>query len=406
MKTEILGENLSRAVKIIKTGGIVAVPTETVYGLAASGLSARAVKRIYAVKGRPEIKPLSLMVADKSALERWGVDVPPDALALAGRFWPGPLTIVVKARPKIPAIVRAGGSTVGLRCPNHPLTLALLKACKLPLAAPSANPSGEKSPKTAGEVLGYFEGKIEAVIDGGACELGTESTIIDMSGVPYRILRQGALAEREILKELRKKLRVIGLTGTTGSGKSTALAILRDMGAEILDCDQVYWSLTRESAPMRGELTARFGDLYSEGELDRKALGRMVFQNPAALGDLNAITHKYVFERVQEKLKEWTLSGVRLAVVDAVALVESGLGDLCDETVAVTAPEALRIARIMERDGISEDYASMRVRAQKSDEWFEKNCGHSLRNEGDLAHFTDAAKALFTKLMRGEGNHD
>ena len=163
---------------------------------------------------------------------------------LAKRFWPGPLTIVLPARQEIPKVVLAGGITVGLRCPDHPLTLELLRKCGLPLAAPSANPSGAPSPKTAAEVLGYFEGKIEAVIDGGACGIGLESTIIDLTHAPYRILRQGALPERDIAAALAENMHIIGLTGGTGTGKTTALNVLSEMGALCLACDEVYHELT------------------------------------------------------------------------------------------------------------------------------------------------------------------
>ena len=172
MKTAVLREDMTAAARIIRDGGLVAVPTETVYGLAGCGLNEDAVLQIYEVKGRPAVKPLSLMVPDAEALERYGVDVPEQAKLLASRFWPGPLTVVVKARGEIPPIVLAGGKTVGLRCPDHPLTLRLLRECALPLAAPSANPSGEESPKTAQQVLDYFDVIIDCVFDGGPCGLG------------------------------------------------------------------------------------------------------------------------------------------------------------------------------------------------------------------------------------------
>ena len=146
MKTEILTNELLRAEEIIKNGGLVAVPTETVYGLAGNGLDEQAVQKIYEVKGRPEVKPLSLMVSGIEDIEKYALNPPPEAYALAEAFWPGPLTIVLKARAFISPTVLAGGSTVGLRCPDSELTLELLKKSGLPLAAPSANPTGEKSP--------------------------------------------------------------------------------------------------------------------------------------------------------------------------------------------------------------------------------------------------------------------
>jgi len=217
MKT-LVTRDPARAAEIIRAGGLVAVPTETVYGLAANGLDPRAVEKIYEVKGRPAVKPLSLMVHDESAMDGCCRDVPKQARALAAAFWPGPLTIVLKARDSVPEIVRAGGDTVGLRCPDHPLTLELLRECALPLAAPSANPSGAPSPKTAAEVLAYFDGRIDCVLDGGECGIGRESTIISLAAAPYKILRPGALPESDIAAALADAMTVIGITGGTGAG--------------------------------------------------------------------------------------------------------------------------------------------------------------------------------------------
>ena len=138
MKTQLIKDDIAAAAKLIKAGELVAVPTETVYGLAGNGMSEAAVEKIYEVKGRPAIKPLALMVHDPSAMKKYCEDVPPQALSLAKRFWPGPLSIVLKAKQSVPEIVRAGGKTVSLRCPDHPLTLELIKRAGLPAAAPSA----------------------------------------------------------------------------------------------------------------------------------------------------------------------------------------------------------------------------------------------------------------------------
>ena len=139
MKTRLLTNELDEAAAILRQGGLVAVPTETVYGLAGNGLDEAAVEKIYEVKGRPAVKPLSLMVPGAEAMDHYCREIPEAARLLAERFWPGPLTIVLKARPEIPAIVLAGGDTVGLRCPDHPLTLSLLQKAGIPFAAPSAS---------------------------------------------------------------------------------------------------------------------------------------------------------------------------------------------------------------------------------------------------------------------------
>ncbi|MCR5577299.1 MAG: threonylcarbamoyl-AMP synthase [Oscillospiraceae bacterium] len=399
MDTIVLKEDISPASAIIRSGGLVAVPTETVYGLAGNGLDADAVSAIYEVKGRPAVKPLSLMVPDAAAMERYGVDVPEQAKRLAERFWPGPLTIVVKAQADIPAIVLAGGSTVGLRCPDHPLTLALLRECGLPLAAPSANPSGEESPKDAAQVLNYFDGKIDCVIDGGPCGLGQESTILDMSAAPYRILRQGALPAEEIAQALADDMRVIGVTGGSGAGKTTCLLALEELGALVIDCDEVYHGLLKSSAPMLDELEHAFPAAFTDGALDRRALGRIVFSDPEALLRLNAVTHRYVREAVEELLREGAMRGYTLAAVDAAELIAGGLGERCTATVAVVADEERRIERITARDGISRDAAEKRIRAQKPDSYYRTNCDYTLENNADQACFLEDCRRLMKEIL-------
>ena len=397
MKTLVLTSEyeLPRAAELLRAGELVAVPTETVYGLCANGLDRVAVAALYEVKGRPEIKPLSLMVASSEAMDELAHEVPPAARTLAEKFWPGPLTIVLPAREHIPDIVLSGGSTVGLRCPDHPLTLALLRLAGFPLAGPSANPSGMPSPKTAREVLAYFDGSISAVVDGGECGIGRESTIIDMSAAPYRILRQGAVSEEAVDDALVGSMTLIGLTGGTGSGKSTVLRYLTDRGALGLDCDEIYHQLLESSEPMLSELRDRFPEAFSSLGLDRKALGRIVFADEAALADLNAVTHRYVKEEVSRRLRTHARAGGTAAVIDAVALTESGLGDQCSLTVAVTASPENRLRRIMAREGISEEYGRARIAAQKDDAYFEKNCSHVIRNDGTAEELKAQCRKLF-----------
>lgn len=207
MRTEILREDgLERAAGILKMGGLVAVPTETVYGLAANGLDPAAVERIYQVKERPPRKPINLLIPDMDAVETLCLDIPRAAYSLAERFWPGPLTMILKKTPRVPDIVTAGGATVGVRCPDHPLTLRLLRLCALPLATPSANPHARPSPKDLESVLRYFDGRIECAVDGGPCSVGMESTILDLSGEAWRILRQGGLPREDIEEALGRKV--------------------------------------------------------------------------------------------------------------------------------------------------------------------------------------------------------
>ena len=400
MKTKIVAESISEAADIIKAGGLVAVPTETVYGLAANGLDENAVKEIFAVKGRPENKPLSLMVHGAEAMDELCGDVPEAARYLADIFWPGPLTIVLKAKPGlIPEAVRAGGDTIGLRCPNHPKTLELLKTCGLPLAAPSANPSGEKSPKTAQDVLDYFNGKIGAVIDGGECSMGVESTIIDMSKTPYKILRQGALAENDLNMALMSSLTIIGITGGTGCGKTTALDTLAAMGGLIIDCDAVYHDLLENSDELIKALDERFPGAIPPGTHDTKALGEIVFSDAEELRALNAITHRFVGQEISRQLTNWAKNGNRLAAIDAIALMEGGISNYCRVTVGVIAPTETRVARLMKRDGITEEYARLRINAQKSNEYFEENCDYTLLNDSDRESFKIKCETLFSNII-------
>ncbi len=401
MQTKVINDEIALAADIIRSGGLVAVPTETVYGLAANGFAEAAVKSIFDVKGRPENKPLSLMVSGAEAIDKLCVDVPDAAYFLADVFWPGPLTIVLKAREDIPQIVRAGGSTVGLRCPQQEQTLSLLKTAQLPLAAPSANPSGEKSPKTAQDVLNYFDGKIDAVIDGGECTLGVESTIIDMSNTPYKILRQGAVHAENIFMALTASLTIIGITGGTGCGKTTALDVLKDMGGLVIDCDEVYHTLLNESDALIAALDERFPGIIPPGTHDTKALGEIVFSNPTELAALNGITHRFVGEEISRRLSDWAMNGGRVAAIDAIALIEGGVASFCRVTVGVTAPTENRIQRLMEREGISHEYAALRVSAQKPNEFFEENCDRILVNDSDRDSFEIKCKELFKEIIGG-----
>lgn len=395
----MIKEELADAAALLQRGGLVAVPTETVYGLAGNGLDAGAVERIYEVKGRPAVKPLSLMVPGPAAMGEYAAEVPPAAKYLAEKFWPGPLTIVLKAKTHIPPIVLAGGDTVGLRCPQHPMTLELLKLSGLPFAAPSANPSGAESPKTADQVREYFDGKIEAIVDGGPCGLGLESTIIDMSALPYRILRQGALPAAEIRAALAESLQIIGITGGTGSGKTTALKVLEAMGALILDCDAIYHQLLQTDTDMLSQIETAFPGVVTGGVLDRKALGEVVFSDEQALQRLNAITHRCVDREVQRRLEDFATSGGRIAAIDAIELFAGNQARRCQATLAVLAKPEVRAERIMQRDGISREYAMLRIQAQRPDSYFEGLCDYILRNDGSPAEFEKECKKLFKEIL-------
>ena len=197
METQIVSaskENIARAAEILRQGGLVAIPTETVYGLAANALDPAAAARIYEAKGRPSDNPLIVHIAQASELAPLVRRVPDACLLLADRFWPGPLTIVLPASAAVPRQVTGGLDTVAVRCPAHPVARAVIRAAGLPLAAPSANSSGRPSPTTAGHVREDMNGKIPMILDAGPCEIGVESTVLSLVGERPTVLRPGGVS--------------------------------------------------------------------------------------------------------------------------------------------------------------------------------------------------------------------
>ena len=186
----------------------------------------------------------------------------------------------------------------------------------------------------------------------------------------------------------------IGITGGTGCGKTTALEVIRELGGIVLDCDAIYHDLLKTDATLLNAIEDRFPGTVTDGSLDRKKLGAIVFSDEKALRDLNRITHSAVKKKVMELLA----AQPRLAAIDAIALFESGLASLCDVTVAVTAPEEVRIARLMARDGISEEYARLRISAQRPQAEFSSLSNHTLENNGTQAQFREKCLAFFTTL--------
>ena len=200
-------ETIGRAAAVLRQGGLVAFPTETVYGLGANAMDGRAVRRIFEVKGRPPDNPLIVHVAAVSEVAVLVREVPPAARLLGEKFWPGPLTLVLPAAPGVPREVRAGLETVAVRMPSHPVALALIRAAGVPVAAPSANTSGRPSPTTAAHVLEDLGGKIEVILDGGPAPVGVESTVLDMTAEVPTVLRPGGVpveALAAVLGEVRR----------------------------------------------------------------------------------------------------------------------------------------------------------------------------------------------------------
>ena len=522
------------AAEIIRAGGLVALPTETVYGLGANGLDPDAVKKIFEAKGRPQDNPLILHICGAEQMDDLCHHIPPAAYALAEAFWPGPLTMVLPAKDTVPLSTRAGLPSVAVRCPDCEITRDIVRLSGVPIAAPSANISGKPSTTTAEHVRHDHDGRINCIVDGGPCRVGVESTIIDLTEDTPRLLRPGGIGPEQLravvgdiiidkavtasvdkdtvvkapgmkyrhyapdckvlivegdlpaawsyvkrhwvpgnrvlcfeeeldafgafhplaygkekdpdtlmaglfaaLRELddpaigtvfarcprgsgkalavqnrlakaagfhyinpRKKNYIIGITGGTGCGKTTALNAIRKLGGTVIDCDKVYHRLLQYDPAMLSRIAQRFPGTVTDGVLDRKKLGSIVFADADALLDLNRITHSAVKEEVLRMLPPVPT----LVAIDAIGLFEGGLAELCDTTVAVTAPEADRIARLMAREGISEEYAASRIAAQKSNDYFAALCEHTLDNSGNLDAFATKCLAFFMELAIIEEN--
>lgn len=206
MKTTMLCADkvadIARAAQLIKQGELVGIPTETVYGLAANGLDEQAVLKIFRAKGRPQDNPLILHIAEPGQMGLFCQDIPQTAYLLAERFWPGPLTMVLPAKPCVPKRTTANLDTVAVRCPKTASTRKLIALAGVPIAAPSANLSGKPSTTTAQHVLTDMDGRIAAILDGGACEVGVESTIVDLTGKTPRLLRPGGISPEELTELL------------------------------------------------------------------------------------------------------------------------------------------------------------------------------------------------------------
>lgn len=215
-------EEIARAAAILKAGDVVAFPTETVYGLGADASNPAAVAKIYALKGRPSTHPVIVHLASAAALADWALDVPERARRLAACFWPGPLTLVLRRGPRVPDAVTGGQDTVALRVPAHPVAQALLQAFGGGIAAPSANRFGRVSATTAAHVHAEFGDAVACVLDGGECDVGIESTIVDVSGPQPLLLRPGGVALAALEAALGEELGVPGAAAPRAPGTLAA----------------------------------------------------------------------------------------------------------------------------------------------------------------------------------------
>jgi L-threonylcarbamoyladenylate synthase len=209
---------IENAVAVLRAGGLVAFPTETVYGLGADASNPEAVRKIFAAKGRPHDHPLIVHVADAVQLANWARDIPPQAGKLARKFWPGPLTLILRRAPKVSDLVTGGQDTVALRVPSHPVAQALLRAFGGGIAAPSANRFGRVSATTAAHVRSEFGDTVDCVLDGGAADVGIESTIVDLSGERPTLLRPGWITAQQLQEALGQPLAAPGAQSPRAPG--------------------------------------------------------------------------------------------------------------------------------------------------------------------------------------------
>lgn len=303
---------LDRAAAILRSGGLVAIPTETVYGLAANALDEDAVEAIFRAKGRPASNPLIVHVADTAMARSLAGSWPETADRVAAALWPGPVTVVVPRGRRIPAIVTAGGPTVALRCPAAPLTRLLIERTGLPLAAPSANRSEAVSPTTAHHVLEGLGHRVDLILDAGPCRHGIESTVVDCTTDPPRILRPGPLSRARLAEVLGGPVTDAGGPAAEGVARSpgtaarhyaprTPLEVPADPPARVAELLaeglRIGWlTLDPGAARTRGLATAHEGlivvpadpdpDVFARGlyatlhALDRRALDRIVIDPP------------------------------------------------------------------------------------------------------------------------------
>jgi L-threonylcarbamoyladenylate synthase len=305
---ELFRAAVQRAAELLRAGEAVALPTETVYGLAANALDARAVERIFQIKGRPAHNPIIVHVASIEMAKRCVAHWPPLAGRLAKAFWPGPLTLVLPRAKEIPTIVTAGGPTVGVRWPSHPFIQAVIRECGFPLAAPSANPANRVSPTNAEHVRKHLGDKVRLIVDGGQSQVGLESTVLDISGSPSRLLRPGMIHDQALL----------AVTGELAVGACESTEVLKSPGMlrkhYSPKAKLVVWSWRDEA-----ELEAR----SSKAEVRRQRIHVVAhtrIPSGAGFGGVSVIPHDAdAFARaIYAALHQCDEAGAELIVVEAL----------------------------------------------------------------------------------------
>lgn len=317
-------EIIRKAAQVIKAGGLIAFPTETVYGLGADGLNPEAITKIFAAKGRPADNPLILHIANPKDVFYLAEIVPLKAQVLMERFWPGPLTLVMPKSKFIPEEITAGLDTVAIRMPQHPVALALIRESGVPLAAPSANLSGYPSPTEAAHVVHDLSGKIEAVLDAGPTGVGLESTVLDISGEVPVILRPGGVTKEELAEAIGRVEYDPGLLAAGETPKSPGMKYTHySPRAEVLLLDGEPGQVIK----MLAELTAEYRQkglktgLLLTDEVYREAAGfeNIYIKNLGSRTDLEKIAHN-----IYAELRNCDLAGADIILTETYR--EEGLG--------------------------------------------------------------------------------
>lgn len=316
MRTEVLSVNdaaIARAAQIIRSGGLVAFPTETVYGLGADALNENAVRKIFIAKERPFDDPLIVHIADAQQLLLLARHIPQRAWELVKKFWPGPLTLVLPKTERVPAVTTGGLETVAVRMPGHPIARQLIELSGCPIAAPSANRFGRPSPTTAQHVLEDLDGRIELILDGGPTPIGVESTVLDLTQDPPMILRPGGVT-LEALQEILGEVRLLSSAKSEAAKRSPgtrwrhyaprAQLVL----AEPAELEQIVRELLKDGK--------RVGVMISQGRLPCSPDRLSVIHMPSDLSEYARLLFRV--------LRELDAHGVDVIVVEAVE--EHGLG--------------------------------------------------------------------------------
>lgn len=527
--------DIKTAAQILKDGGIVAIPTETVYGLAADAFNEDAVKNVFKAKGRPSDNPFIVHISAFEQIYSLAKVVPENAKKLAEKFWPGPLTIILPKRDEVPSVTSGGLDTVAIRFPSHPVANKIIEL-SCPLAAPSANISGFPSPTAFEHVESDMLGRVDGICDGGDCNVGVESTVISLATEVPLLCRPGGVTLEQLrevlgqvdvaesilnpmkndeaapspgmkyqhyspnaeltvvrgnfeefkayvessgfdavmcfegedeyfknkitvtfgqendpfsqaqrlffaLRELDEKgakkvlvrspsktgvglavcnrlyraaafrfinafkRPVVGLTGQTGAGKGYVSAYLKSMGCYVVDTDLVARELTMKGSEFLRIIAAQFGEdiIDVNGELDRKLLASRAFKDKQSQELLNSLMHPEIIRISTERCTDALENGAVAAVIDAPLLFECGADKICDTVIAVTAPDEIRLQRIMQRDSITKEQALQRMSVQHDDAFYSTKSEFTVRSYAPF-DIKDELEAFKTKYLKEQVN--